>query len=97
QNIGALLMPYNFNFETLLIAFKQSTTDAHAKKSIHDFIYAISKIRKQELDELADAISTLNTPMSRANNYAIFLVLRLFPELMEELLFNEITTSESKP
>ncbi|MDD3344026.1 MAG: hypothetical protein PHR87_10675, partial [Sulfurospirillaceae bacterium] len=75
QNIGALLMPYIFNFETLLIALKQSTTDAHAKQRIHDFIYAISKIRKQELDELADAISTLNTPMSRANNYAIFLVL----------------------
>ena len=96
-NIGALFAPFNWDFPTLLSAYKQSQSDKDAKAKFNTFVYGVHILHKADQDYLADEISKLNTPMSRANNYAIFIVLRLFPELMEELLFDAINAPTSQP
>jgi hypothetical protein len=93
-DMGTLFTSLNWDFSALLSAYKQSQSDKAAKEKINAFIYGIYKLNRADQDILADEISKLNTPMSRANNYAIFIVLRLFPELMEELLWNEISNNQ---
>lgn len=93
QKIAALFEPYGWNFTTLQQAFMERSSSTQAHADIKKFIYAIRTYPKAEQDAIADALTQLNTPMSRAHNYAIILVLRLFPELMEELLLSGAPTS----
>lgn len=69
----------------------ESAIDADAKENVKDFIYSIKRFSKADQDYLADSISNANNPLSIAKNVALFMSIRLFPELIEELLFNEIT------
>jgi len=91
QTIQALFAPSIWNLESLHVKYQQSPNDAKAKDEVKDFIYSIRHFAKADQDALDHAISTANTPMSIAKNVALFMSMRLFPELMEELLFDEIT------
>jgi len=91
QAIQAFFTPSIWNLASLHVKYQQSANDAHAKDEVKDFIYAIHHFAKADQDALDHAISTANTPMSIAKNVALFMGMRLFPELMEELLFGEIT------
>ena len=80
-----------WDIEKLHAEYKKSATDPDAKETIKDFIYSIKRFSKADQDYLADSISNANNPLSIAKNVALFMSIRLFPELIEELLFNEIT------
>ena len=89
--IQAIFAPSIWNLESLHVKYQQSANDALAKEEVKDFIYSIKHFAKEDQDYLDHAISTANTPMSIAKNVALFMSMRLFPELVEELLFDEIT------
>lgn len=79
-----------WNLETLQAQYQQRA-DPVAKEGVKDFIYSIRHYSKADQDVLIHAITNANNPMFIAKNMAIFLNMRSFPELMEELLFDEIT------
>ena len=56
------------------------------KAVVKSFIYDIQGYPRETLSSLEHAITTANTPMSIDKNYALFMNMRLFPELIEELL-----------
>jgi len=91
KSIGALFVTTVWNFEKLQSDYKKSSSDASAKENVKDFIYSIKRFSKADQDFLSDSISNANNPLSIAKNVALFLTVRLFPELIEELLFNEIS------
>jgi len=91
KNIGTLFSTTIWNFEKLLADYKKSSSDPSAKENVKDFIYSIKRFSKEDQDFLLDSISTSNNPISIAKNVALFLSIRLFPELVEELVFNEIS------
>lgn len=91
KSIGTLFSTTLWNFETLQADYKKSATDPIAKETVKDFIYSIKRFSKADQEFLADSISNSNNPLSIAKNVALFLTMRLFPELIEELLFNEIS------
>lgn len=91
KSIGTLFGTTVWNFEKLLADYKISSTDPSAKENIKDFIYSIKRFSKADQEFLADSISNANNPLSIAKNVALFLTVRLFPELIEELLFNEVS------
>jgi hypothetical protein len=91
QSIETLFSTTIWNFDILQADYKKSSSDAVAKETIKDFIYSIKRFSKEDQDFLLDSISTSNNPLSIAKNVALFLTMRLFPELIEELLFNEIS------
>ena len=80
-----------WNFEILQAQYPKRFTDTVAKENIKDFIYSIHHYSKADQESLIQAITNANNPMFIAKNMAIFLTMRSFPELMEELLFDEIT------
>lgn len=80
-----------WDFEKLHANYQQSLNDKNLQEDFKDFIYAMKYLSKEEQSFLTEAISNANTPISRARNLSIFLTMSFFPELMEELLFNEIT------
>jgi len=80
-----------WNFETLQAQYPKRFTDPVAKENIKDFIYSIRHYSKADQESLIQFITNANNPMFIAKNMAIFLTMRSFPELMEELLFEEIT------
>ncbi len=89
--IGKLFENSVWDFKTLHASFKKSDNDTSSKEMIKDFIYSIRLFGKADLDFLTEAISNANNPMSISKNLAIFMTTRIFPELVEELLFNEVT------
>lgn len=91
KNIGTLFGTTVWNFEKLQADYKISSSDSIAKENVKDFIYSIKRFSKADQEFLADSISNANNPLSIAKNVALFLTMRLFPELIEELLFNEIS------
>ncbi|WP_263832426.1 hypothetical protein [Sulfurospirillum oryzae] len=91
KSIGTLFSTTIWNLETLQADFRKSATDPSAKENVKDFIYSIKRFSKSDQEFLTDSISNANTPLSIAKNVALFLSIRLFPELIEELIFNEIT------
>ena len=91
KSIGTLFGTTVWNFEKLLADYKISSTDPSAKENIKDFIYSIIRFSKADQEFLADSISNANNPLSIAKNVALFLTVRLFPELIEELLYNEVS------
>jgi hypothetical protein len=80
-----------WDLKTLHVSFQKSASDAASKEAVKDFIYAIRRLSSEDQMRLERALTQANTPMSIDKNYAIFMSMRLFPELIEELLFNEIT------
>jgi len=80
-----------WDFETLQTQYPKRFTDPLAKENIKDFIYSIHHYNKADQESLIQLITNANNPMFIAKNMAIFLTMRSFPELMEELLFDEIT------
>jgi len=80
-----------WDFEKLHADYQQNFNNKSYQENIKDFIYAMKHLSKEEQNFFIDAISNANTPISRARNLSIFLTMQVFPELMEELLFNEIT------
>ena len=90
-SIQEIFAPSIWDLKRLHELFPTSANDASAKETIKDFIYSIKRFAKEDQSYLDQAISMANTPMSIANNTALFIVMRLFPELLEELLFDEIT------
>lgn len=91
KSIATLFATSIWDFEKLHADYKKSAVDPDAKETIKDFIYSIKRFSKADQDYLADSISNANNPLSIAKNVALFMSIRLFPELVEELLFNEIT------
>lgn len=91
KSIITLFSTSMWDIEKLHAEYKKSATDPDAKETIKDFIYSIKRFSKADQDFLTDSISNANNPLSIAKNVALFLTIRLFPELIEELLFNEIT------
>lgn len=91
KSIGTLFSTTVWNFEKLQDDYKMSATDSGAKENVKDFIYSIKRFSKADQEFLAESISNANNPLSIAKNVALFLTIRLFPELIEELLFNEVT------
>ena len=91
KSMRELFSHTSWNFETLQAQYQKRLSDPVAKEGVKDFIYSISKYSKEDQDFLMNSISNANNPMFIAKNMAIFLNMRSFPELMEELLFNEIT------
>ena len=79
-----------WDIETLQAQYQQRA-DPVAKEGVKYFIYSIRHYSKADQDVLIHAITNANNPMFIAKNMAIFLNMRSFPELMEELLFDEIT------
>lgn len=90
KSIITLFATSIWDIEKLHTAYKKSATDPDAKENVKDFIYSIKRFSKADQDYLADSISNANNPLSIAKNVALFMSIRLFPELIEELLFNEI-------
>ncbi|QIR76041.1 hypothetical protein [Sulfurospirillum diekertiae] len=80
-----------WNLETLQSEYQKRSNDLVAKEHIKDFMYSIHHYSKADQESLIQAITNANNPMFIAKNMAIFLTMRSFPELMEELLFDEIT------
>ncbi len=80
-----------WNFEILQAQYPKRFSDPVARESINDFIYSIRHYSKADQESLIQSITNANNPMFIAKNMAIFLTMRSFPELMEELLFDEIT------
>lgn len=91
QNMRDLFSQTIWNFQTLQTQYQKRFDDPVAKEGVKDFIYSIRHFSKADQDTLIHAISNANNPMFIAKNMAIFLNMRSFPELMEELLFDEIT------
>lgn len=91
KSIITLFATSIWDIDKLHAEYKKSATDADAKENVKDFIYSIKRFSKADQDYLADSISNANNPLSIAKNVALFMSIRLFPELIEELLFNEIT------
>lgn len=91
KSIITLFATSMWDIEKLHAEYKKSATDPDAKETIKDFIYSIKRFSKADQDFLSDSISNANNPLSIAKNVALFMSIRLFPELIEELLFNEIT------
>lgn len=90
KSIGTLFSTTVWNFEKLQDDYKASATDSSSKENVKDFIYSIKRFSKADQEFLAESISNANNPLSIAKNVALFLTIRLFPELIEELLFNEV-------
>lgn len=80
-----------WDMKTLSTKFQDSQNDAVSKEAVKDFIYAIRRLSSEDQARIEQAITQANTPMSIDKNYALFMSMRLFPELIEELLFDEIT------
>ena len=91
QSMRDVFSPTIWNFEILQAQYPKRFMDAVAKENIKDFIYSIHHYSKADQESLIQAITNANNPMFIAKNMAIFLTMRSFPELMEELLFDEIT------
>jgi hypothetical protein len=91
KSIITLFATSIWDIDKLHAEYKKSATDADVKENVKDFIYSIKRFSKADQDYLADSISNANNPLSIAKNVALFMSIRLFPELIEELLFNEIT------
>lgn len=91
KSIATLFSTSIWDFEKLHVDYKNSASDLNAKESVKDFIYSIKRFSKSDQDYLADSISSANNPLSIAKNVALFMSIRLFPELIEELLFSEVT------
>ena len=91
KSIITLFATSIWDIDKLHAEYKKSATDPDAKENVKDFIYSIKRFSKADQDYLADSISNANNPLSIAKNVALFMSIRLFPELIEELLFNEIT------
>lgn len=91
KSIITLFATSIWDIDKLHAEYKKSAIDADAKENVKDFIYSIKRFSKADQDYLADSISNANNPLSIAKNVALFMSIRLFPELIEELLFNEIT------
>jgi ABC-type uncharacterized transport system auxiliary subunit len=80
-----------WNLETLQAQYQKRASDPVDKEGVKDFVYSIRHYNKADQEFLIHEISNANNPMFIAKNMAIFLTMRSFPELMEELLFDEIT------
>ncbi|AOO63822.1 hypothetical protein [Sulfurospirillum halorespirans] len=91
QSMRDVFSQTTWNFETLQAAYPKRSSDPVAKESVKDFIYAIKHYSKADQEVLIHSITNANNPMFIAKNMAIFLNMRSFPELMEELLFDEVT------
>lgn len=91
KSIITLFATSIWDIDKLHAEYKKSATDPDAKENVKDFIYSIKRFSKADQDYLTDSISNANNPLSIAKNVALFMSIRLFPELIEVLLFNEIT------
>lgn len=91
KSLGTFFAKTMWDFEKLRDEYKKSATDPIAKENIKDFIYSIKHLSKEEQDALADSISNANNPLYIVKNIVLFLTMKLFPELIEELTFSEIT------
>jgi hypothetical protein len=91
QSMRDVFSQTTWNFEILQAQYPKRFTDLAAKENIKDFIYSIQHYSKADQETLSQLITNANNPMFIAKNMAIFLTMRSFPELMEELLFDEIT------
>lgn len=91
QSMREIFSQTIWNLQTLHAQYQKRSDDPVAREDVKDFIYSISHYSKADQELLIHAISNSNNPMFIAKNMAIFLNMRSFPELMEELLFDEIT------
>lgn len=91
QSMREIFAPTIWNLQTLQTQYQKRLSDPEAKEVVKDFIYSIRRFSKEDQDTLIHAISNANNPMFIAKNMAILLTMRSFPEVMEELLFDEIT------
>ncbi len=91
QSMRDVFSQTTWDLQTLQAAYQKRSNDPVAKESVKDFIYAIKHYSKADQEVLIHSITTANNPMFIAKNMAIFLNMRSFPELVEELLFDEIT------
>ncbi len=90
-SIQAIFAPSIWDLKTLHVKFQNAQNSVTDKETIKEFIYSIHHFAKEDQETLYQSIMNANTPMSIDKNVAIFMSMRLFPELMEELLFGEIT------
>ncbi len=79
-----------WNLESLHVNYQQSASNKASKEVVKDFIYSIRHYSKEDLSYLEEEISKAYMPLSIANTMALFMSMRLFPELLEELLFDEV-------
>ncbi|MCD8477950.1 MAG: hypothetical protein LRY68_08695 [Sulfurospirillum sp.] len=91
QSIQEIFSSSIWNLESLHVNYQQSYQDTASKQIVKDFIYSIRRYTREDQSYLEEAISKSHTPLSIANNVALFMSMRLFPELLEELLFDEVT------
>lgn len=91
QSIQEIFSSSIWNLESLHVNYQQSSQDTASKQIVKDFIYSIRRYTREDQSYLEEAISKSHTPLSIANNVALFMSMRLFPELLEELLFDEVT------
>ncbi|AFL67351.1 hypothetical protein [Sulfurospirillum barnesii] len=90
QSVQEIFSSSIWNLSSLHVNYQQSFQDASSKQLVKDFIYSIRRYSKEDQSYLEEAISKAYTPLSIANNVALFMTMRLFPELLEELLFDEV-------
>ena len=93
KTFATLFVSTPWNFEQLQVAYKKSSSESESKQKVKDFLYSIGRLNAQEQESISNAIISANNPMSVANNMAIFLTMRSFPEVLEELLFDEVNYS----
>ena len=86
-----IFAPSIWDLKALHVKFQNRSQEVSSQASIKDFIYSISHFSKDDQNYIDQEITKANTPMSIAKNVAIFMSMRLFPELIEELIFGEVT------